>query len=135
MDTKTATTIAQMLVRLTGVILIILGIIFWTGNADALVPLHMLIGFVLVFALWTLAALAARAGVNVTLVSAAVLLGVIAPLLGLTQTRLLTGNAHWVIQVLHLLVGLGAIALGESLAARIKRVPAAGARAAVMGGR
>ena len=61
---KTATTTAQMLVRLTGLILIVLGILFWTGNADALVPLHMLIGFVLVFSLWALAIIGAGAGVG-----------------------------------------------------------------------
>jgi hypothetical protein len=37
---------------------------------------------------------------------------------------LLTGDFHWIIQVLHLLVGLGAIGQAEGLAARIKRAPA-----------
>ena len=49
---------------------------------------------------------------------------VIVPLLGLNQTSLLVGPNHWVIQVLHLVVGLGAIALAETLARRIKgRLP------------
>ena len=118
---KTATTAAQMLVRLTGLILIVLGILFWTGNADALVPLHMLIGFVLVISLWALAIIAAGAGVAPGLVALSVPWGLLLPILGLTQTRLLPGDSHWVIQVLHLLVGLCAIGLGETLAARIAR--------------
>ena len=117
---KTATTIAQTLVRLCGLGLLTLGLLFWTGNARGLIPLHMLLGLVLVLALWTLAGLAARAGVPIGLVALAVAWGLIVPALGLTQGQLLPGSAHWVIQVLHLLVGLGAIGQAEGLAARIK---------------
>ena len=117
---KTATTILQTLVRLAGVILIVLGVLFWTDHALTLVPVHMLVGFVLVFSLWALAVLAARAGVHPGLVALAIGWGFIVPVLGLTQERLLPGDAHWVIQVLHLLVGLGAIGQAEGLAARIK---------------
>src|ERR687885_1554993 len=117
---KTATTIVQMLVRLCGLALVTLGLLFWTGNARGLIPLHMLLGLVLVLALWILAGLAARAGAPIGLVALAVVWGLIVPALGLTQTQLLPGSAHWVIQVLHLLVGLGAIGQAEALAARIK---------------
>jgi len=117
---RRATTTAQMLVRATGVVQLLLGGLFWTGNALDLVPLHQTIGFLLVFGLWTLAALAARAGVRPPLVALAAVWGLIVPILGLTQTRLLVGSAHWLIEVLHLLVGLGAIGQAEALAARIK---------------
>jgi hypothetical protein len=118
---KTVTTIAQMLVRITGLILIVLGILFWTGNADALIPVHALLGFVLVLSLWTLAGLAARAGVQPGLVALAAVWGLIVPIVGGTQDQLLPGNAHWVIQVLHLLLGLGALGLAEGLAVRINK--------------
>jgi hypothetical protein len=117
---KIATTVLQMLVRLSGLTLIVLGVLFWTGHALTLIPVHMLVGFVLVLSLWTLAVLAARAGVHPGLVILAMLWGGLVPVLGLTQDRLLPGDAHWVIQVLHLLVGLGAIGQAEGLAARIK---------------
>jgi len=121
---RRATTTAQMLVRATGVIQLVLGGLFWTGNALDLVPLHQTVGFLLVFGLWTLAALAARAGVRPPLVALAAVWGLIVPILGLTQTRLLVGSAHWLIEVLHLLVGVGAIGMAEGLAARIKeRLP------------
>ena len=121
---RRATTTAQMLVRATGVVQLVLGGLFWTGNALDLVPLHQTVGFLLVFGLWTLAALAARAGVRPPLVALAAVWGLIVPILGLTQTRLLVGSAHWLIEVLHLLVGVGAIGLAEGLAARIKeRLP------------
>ena len=117
---RRATTTAQMLVRATGVVQLVLGGLFWTGNALDLVPLHQTVGFLMVFGLWTLAALAARAGVRPPLVALAAVWGLVVPVLGLNQTRLLVGSAHWLIEVLHLLVGLGAIGLAENLAARIK---------------
>jgi len=117
---RRATTTAQMLVRATGVVQLVLGGLFWTGNALDLVPLHQTVGFLMVFGLWTLAALAARAGVRPPLVALAAVWGLIVPILGLTQTRLLVGSAHWLIEVLHLLVGLGAIGQAEALAARVK---------------
>jgi hypothetical protein len=117
---RRATTTAQMLVRAVAVVQLVLGGLFWTGNALDLVPLHQTLGFLLVFGLWTLAALAARAGVRPPLVALAAVWGLIVPILGLTQTNLLVGSAHWLIEVLHLLVGLGAIGMAEGLAARVK---------------
>ena len=123
------TTVAQMLVRICGGLLILLGIFFWTGHALSLIPIHMLLGLVFVIALWVLAGIGARAGVGAGLVALAVLWGIIVLALGMTQTRLVPGSAHWVIRVLHLLVGLFAIRLGEVLAQRIKAVRAPAMRA------
>jgi hypothetical protein len=117
---KTATISFQWLVRVTGLIQIVLGVLIWTGNADSLIPIHMLNGLVLIFSLLVLAVLAAFARVNPALVALAIVWGLITVLLGLTQQRLLPGQMHWLIQVLHLLVGLGAIGQAESLAQRIK---------------
>ena len=115
-----ATTAALMVIRLTGLIQIVLGVLFWTGNARALIPVHMLVGFVLVLTLWILAVLATRAGVDPGFVALALLWGVLVLVLGLTQQRLLPGDGHWVIQVLHLILGLVAIGQGEELATRIR---------------
>ncbi len=118
---KTATTVLQMLVRLTGLIQIVLGVFLWTGNADSLIPVHTVSGLVLVLSLLALALLAARAGVQPGFVALAIVWAIIVPIVGLTQQQLLPGSAHWVIQVLHLLLGLGAIGQAENLAARMKR--------------
>ncbi|HEY4914907.1 MAG TPA: hypothetical protein VIJ91_13430 [Candidatus Dormibacteraeota bacterium] len=121
---KTAATVSLMTIRVSGVLLILLGIIIWTGHADQVIPVHELLGFVLVLSLWVLSYLAARAGVTMTWVVVAVAWGLLAPILGLTQQGLLTGDWHWTIQVLHLLIGLGAIGQGENLALRMKQVAA-----------
>lgn len=118
---KTATTILQMLVRLTGLIQIVMGVLIWTGNGGSLIQSHMFIGIALVLSLWAIALLGIRAGVPIWLVAAALVWGVITVVFGMTQSRLLPGSFHWVIRVLHLVVGLVAMGLSEQIAARIKR--------------
>jgi hypothetical protein len=113
-------TIAQTTVRVAGVLLILLGLLIWTGHGDQIVPVHELLGFALVLGLWALAYTGARSGVPVGLVVVAFAWGLIAPALGLTQVNLVTGGLHWIIQVVHLLVGLGALGIAEGLAATIK---------------
>lgn len=119
---QTATTVTQTIIRFTGLVQIVLGLLFWTGNARGLIPVHMLLGLGLVLALWALAGLAARAGIDPGIVLVAVLWGLLVPALGLTQTSLLPGDFHWLVQLLHLLVGLAALWLGEGLATKIKHV-------------
>jgi hypothetical protein len=38
---------------------------------------------------------------------------------GMAQTTILLGSAHWVVRVLHLLLGIAGIGLGERLAAAV----------------
>ena len=119
---NTATTIGLWVLRITGLIQIVLGLLFWTNNAFSLIPIHILVGFVLVLALWALAILAGLAGVSRGPVVLALVWGLIVPIFGLTQSQILPGPAHWVIEVLHLLVGLAAIGLGARLARLIGQV-------------
>ncbi len=116
---KATTTVLRWWVRITGPIMIVLGILFWTGNADALIPIHMLIGLTIVLALWTLATLGAFVRVRLGLVALAIGWGVLMPVLGITQVQLLPGPMHWLVQVAHLVVGLVALGLADTLARRI----------------
>jgi hypothetical protein len=117
---RTATTVIRMLVRLLGLIMIVLGLLFWTGNALNLIGMHMLLGIMLVLLLWAQAILAARSGGRLGLVALAIAWGLIVVALGMTQNQLLPGDAHWVIKVLHLLVGMAAIGIAERLAESIQ---------------
>jgi hypothetical protein len=115
-----------MLARVTGLIQIVLGLLIWIVHPDGVIPVHIAVGLALVLSLWTLAFLAAEAGVPTKeagrgLVALAVFWGLLMPVLGLTQGQLLVGDAHWVIQAVHLLVGIGAIGLADALAVRIRR--------------
>src|SRR5690349_19641251 len=113
---RTAIAIARWLAGIAGAVQIVLGVRFWIGIGRNLVPVHMLIGLVFVLALWTLSILAAIVGVGRGLVALALGWGLIIPVLGVTQTRLLPGSAHWVIQALHLLVGIAGMWMAAELA-------------------
>ena len=122
-------TISQWLVRITGVLQLILGLLFWIGDALSLVPLHMLLGTLFVLGLWLLAVTAWQLGVPPGLTIGAGLLGLIVLLLGFTQMSLLPSGAHWIIQVIHLLLGVGAVASGEMIGGRLRRGRAAASAA------
>jgi hypothetical protein len=118
---KTATIVVQMLIRLSWLVLIVFGFLFWAGRALTLLPLHLIIGVFFALLLWVLAYLALRCGAGTGLAVLNILWSLVLLILGMTQNRLVTGSAHWTIQVLHLLVGVAAIGLAESLGARMKR--------------
>jgi hypothetical protein len=119
--------VLQMTIRLLFVVQLLVGLVFWSGNALAFTPLHMLLGILLVLCLWSVAVLAWRAGAPLGLAGVAVVWGLLTVWLGLNQFELLPDpSVHWLIRVLHLLVGVGAIGLAEALGARLKR----GARSA-----
>jgi Dicarboxylate carrier protein MatC N-terminus len=117
---KIATIIAQTIVRALVPIQLGLGVLFWTSNAFNLIPVHMLIGLLIVLALWILAGLAMRAGVHLGLVSGAFAWGILVVVLGMTQTQLVPGDLHWIIQVVHLLFGLAAFGFAEALGRQIR---------------
>ncbi len=121
----TATTLAQWAIRVTGMTQVALGLLFWTDRALTLVPLHMSIGATFVLALWVLVGLAARAGLRPGLVVLAAGWGLGILLLGITQARLLPGSAHWIVEVLHLLVGIAGMILAASLARYVGEHPLA----------
>lgn len=124
---KGLATVAQIVVRVTFLVQIVLGVAFWTGHLLTLITLHIISGLLLVLGLWALAAIGARAGAPIRLVVVAALWGALLPVFGLNQAAILTGDLHWIIQVLHLLVGVAAVGQAEGLAARIKRAPAVAA--------
>lgn len=110
-----------MALRASFVLALILGIIFWTGHEPAgLVSFHMLLGFVVVASAWYLGYAAwATGGGNQGLAGAAFVIGLLVLLVGLSQTRLLVGSAHGLIQGLHLLLGLAAVGIGEVAGGRL----------------
>jgi hypothetical protein len=119
--------VTQLVARLIVVIQLVLGILFWTGNASSLVIVHIAVGLVLVLDLWAAVALGLRAGAPPGLAALALVWSVGMPVFGIIQTGLLPGSAHVVIQVLHLLVGLAAVGLVEALARASRRVQQASA--------
>ena len=119
---RTTLTVAQMLVRITGVLQLILGLLIWAENAANLIGIHTLIGLVFVASLWVLAAVSTRAGVPIGLAAGVAVLGLVALVFGMAQVSLLPGSSHWVIQVVHLLIGMAAVGSGEAIGSRLRRL-------------
>ena len=111
----------QWVVRVAGVLTLLLGLLFWTGDALSLIPVHMLLGVLTVLALWLLAATASQLGAPMGLVIGAGMLGVLVLGLGFSQQSLIPGNGHWIVQVLHLVLGMAAIGIAEMIGGRVKR--------------
>ncbi len=118
--------ITSNVLRVCALIALILGIIFWTSDVQGvLVPIHMLLGILVVLSLWILGYAIATAprGKNIGLAVGAFVLGLLVLIVGLTQNGPLAlgSSTHWIIQVVHLILGLLAIGTGEAIGARYKR--------------
>jgi hypothetical protein len=82
----------------------------------------MVLGLLVALSLWALgAALATIQEGNWWLMVGAFVLAGTMLIFGLIQERLLPGALHWVIQVIHLLLGLSALGLGEIITRRYKQ--------------
>ena len=86
----------------------------------------MTLGILVVLALWILATIYARTpNANLGISIGASVIGLLLLIVGVTQQGLLLNDFHWVIQVIHVLLGLTVIGMGESLAGAIRRAPPA----------
>jgi len=120
-----------MIMRLCVLIVLILGILFWTNVAGGpLVLLHMGLGILIALLLVILGYVIAtvKKGRNIGLAIGAFVLAICMVALGLRQQSILaTSPLHWIIQVVHLLLGLLAIGFAEMIAKRYKRFQATAA--------
>ncbi len=116
--------VSLMVLRIAVLFNLITGIIFWTGNADPLQIVHIVVGIIAVLALWTLGIMQGLRGGNYGLVAAAIVVGLLLVFIGLFQKGWLTDSNHWIIQVIHLLLGIAAIGLGEMIGGRSRRMTA-----------
>ncbi|HET6567962.1 MAG TPA: hypothetical protein VFG50_08350 [Rhodothermales bacterium] len=116
---RIASVIIRWFVRVAGFLQVVLGVLFWFGTAFRFIPLHMFLGMAIVVALWLVAGMALFARVPWPRIVLAFLWGIAVVALGYTQVRILPGGAHWIVQVVHLLIGLGAIGQADALAGAI----------------
>jgi hypothetical protein len=114
-----ATTLLRWVVRLTGLVQLAIGLALWSGNLLQYLEFHVLDGFIFTLAFLAIVGLAAVARVGLGLVLVGIVWVVVVPVLGVTQTQILPGDFHWIVRVVHLLVGLGAIGFADRLAGAV----------------
>lgn len=114
--------IASIVLSFAGLLALILGLLIWTGTGLNLVQMHMLLGLLAVGALWVIAiGQAFSTGGSWIIAACALAVGGALVFIGVTQASLLAGAFHWVIQLLHLLLGLLVIGIGHIGAARHRK--------------
>jgi hypothetical protein len=116
---RTATHVLIWIVRIAGIVQILLGLSIWIGPGMRYFPLHIQIGFLIVAGLWILAVLALIVRGRPVLAGFALVWGLALPVFGLAQADILVGPFHWIIRVIHLLMGLIALGTADALAKHV----------------
>ncbi|HXT15987.1 MAG TPA: hypothetical protein VN706_10195 [Gemmatimonadaceae bacterium] len=112
-------TILLMLARTLGALLVLLGISIWVGFGGV-TPVHAALGSLFVLDAWIIALIALFALPKRLLPLLVLALGGIVAWLGVAQTTLLVGSAHWAVRLVHLLLGLALLGLVESLGKAVR---------------
>ena len=105
-----------MFMRIGALIQVVVGTALWTGHWYSLVDVHRTIGMLFVLALWGIAVIALVQRRSAGLAAFALLWGLLVAALGFTQQGILVGELHWIVRVLHLVIGLASVSLAERLA-------------------
>ncbi len=120
--------IAAMCVRIFGAIALVLGIIFFfvssLADNNTVLLIHEFSGVMIVLAVIILGSVQAMRGGSSGLAAGAIVLGIAAYFFGRYQANILPQNGHWIIEILHLGIGIALIALGEISGAKYKKLQA-----------
>ncbi len=126
---RLATLVIQNVFRLLSLLVLILGFMFWAHRGYDYVPLHMGAAIALVVLLWCLSIIGFATRVKAGLVLAGLLWGVLVLWWGFSMhglfPRIFPGSKYEIARVVHFLIGLAAIGMGEALGKRIKQNTAA----------
>jgi hypothetical protein len=125
----TAVRLLRVIAGVAGLGALTLGLLFWIANLN-FIGLHMLLGLTVALSLLTLGIVGVFTRGMRLLGAIGIVYALIVPVFGVTQTALLVGSLHWLIQTAHLLVGLGALALAGILGTRYLRLKQVTARGA-----
>ncbi len=117
-------TVLRWTVRLAGLLALLLGLGLRSGAGFNLLGLHQRLGFLLSVALIWLVLLEFIRSVSPLLLGVALLCALALPVIGNVQVSLLPGRNHWLIEGLHLVLGVGAIVLAELIGSRLRTRPA-----------
>jgi hypothetical protein len=109
------------LCRLLVVVQLVMGVAMWMGQGAGFVNAHMGLGLLFVVLVIALAAMAGAAGAPKSLVWVTVIWGIITVAVGMGQMRVMVGESHWIIRLVHLFLGLGMQGQAERIGRALKR--------------
>ena len=120
-----AVRIISWIARIALMATMVLGLLFWITQIS-FIGIHMLLGLTGALSLLVLGTVAVWTRGIRLLGAGSMIYALIVPTFGLTQSMILVGNLHWLIQTAHLLVGIGAMALAQVIEKRYRRLRLAG---------
>ncbi len=109
----------QIIVGIAGLCALVLGLFIWIANSD-LTDIHILFGLLVTLGLLVMSIIALTARGLRIWGMVGIVYAIIVLIFGISLSTVLVGNLHWLIQTLHLLVGIGAIVLTGTLGARYR---------------
>lgn len=107
--------IGLVVVRITGPLQVVLGLLFWAGYARGLLMVHIVSGLALVLGLGLVGISAMMAGSRAP-GAFALAWGAFTMWFGMVHPGILPGRLHWIARVAHLLIGAVAMGLADRLA-------------------
>jgi hypothetical protein len=122
-----------MLMRLGAAVQVVVGLGLWSGRWYSLVGIHRTVGIAYVILLWVLAIIALVQRRSVKLALFGIVWGLVIAALGFAQQGILMGDLHWIVRLVHLIVGLAAMPIAERLAPRSIAPVAGSGQLAAMG--
>lgn len=111
----------QWLSRLIVGVELTLGMVIWFVHVNS-VNLHIALGLAITLILLVFSVLALTTSGMRRLGVIGILYTCILPGLGLTQYTLLVGNLHWLVQVFHMLIGVGSVGLIHIIGGRYQHL-------------
>ena len=109
----------QIVMGITGLCALVLGLFIWIANID-LTDIHMLFGLLVTLGLLVMSIIALTASGLRIWGMIGIVYAIVVLIFGVSHSTIFVGNLHWLIQTLHLLVGIGAIVLTGFLTARYR---------------
>jgi hypothetical protein len=98
------------------------GWLYWIANSTGFIFTHMVLGIAFALLLLALSLIELLTGRMRLLGASGIVYTLILTVLGFTQTGLLVGPMHWLIQTAHVVIGFGALVLVQAISVRDARL-------------
>ena len=113
--------IIEWILRIAGLGALVLGLLIWFAQLNV-ISIHMLFGITVALTLLIVSLIAVFTRGMRLMGGIGIVYAFILPTFGLNQDLLLIGDLHWLIQIAHMLVGIGALALAGLIGQRYRNV-------------
>ena len=114
--------IATWIARVPAIGMQLQGWLSWIANSTGFIFTHMLLGIAFALLLLALSLIELLTGRMRLLGASGIVYTLILTVLGFTQTGLLVGPMHWLIQTAHVVIGFGAFVLVQVIGVRDARL-------------